>query len=304
MPDSGNSMADGRGSTAGTIFGAAADRLREAARWLVITFGAVAAVVFVGISVSRFGDLELEANRAEFWYAIGGALLAIGGTLAALLTAMSLAAASTITVNDLLGVRRSWQLGLNAAKDAVARDPALAPWDQDIRKLVAGLEGVSCDFHGQLDSWRKDTSTDANPELVNRASTVQNAHQQVLTALVDTASYMRLQKRFRIACWILGVALLLAAAGAVLFVWATGSEATEDIPTEVVLVDWRVPADRWDEIEAALGNGCPYPAYAVPAMVLGTDDDGQRDIATIPTEACSSLRLVVDGDDLVRQPGE
>jgi hypothetical protein len=81
--------------------GAAAARLRDSARWLVVTFGAVVAVVFAGVTVSRFGDVDPDTARVQFWVAVAGALVALFGALAALLTSMSLAAASTVSLTDL-----------------------------------------------------------------------------------------------------------------------------------------------------------------------------------------------------------
>jgi hypothetical protein len=71
----------------------------------VLAFGAVAAVVFAGISISGFGNVDPDTAPAQFRFAVGGAAAAPLGVLGALLVAMPLAAASTVSAADLRRAR-------------------------------------------------------------------------------------------------------------------------------------------------------------------------------------------------------
>jgi hypothetical protein len=289
--------------TTGSDLGAAADRLREAARWLVVTFGAVAAVAFAGISASRVDSIDLDTGRAEFWWATGSLAAAVLGIVAALLIAMSLAAASTVTVADLVGSRKRRQVGLNAARDSLARDPVLAPWGHKTATLVTALEAARADFHDQLTAWHDNDDIESSAEFVNRASTRIDALEQELDAVLKGASYVRLQKCFRVARWTLAVSLALAAAGATGFVLATGPESGEDIPAKIEAATWQVPKEQFAALQQAWGGACAYQAAAVPVLVLGSDDDGkERDVATAPATDCRSVRLTVDKHALTLTP--
>src|SRR4051812_46896367 len=79
----------------------AATRLRDAAKWLVVSAGAVAAVIFAGISLTGLGNLSSDSPNHRLVLAILGAAAAVAGSLTALVTSMSLAAASTVTAHDL-----------------------------------------------------------------------------------------------------------------------------------------------------------------------------------------------------------
>jgi hypothetical protein len=88
-------------ATAQSGLAAAADRLRSSAKWLIASFGAVAAVVVAGISLSDLGGLSGDTPGYRLAWAVGGAFAAIVGVLGALARAIALAAASAMTIDDL-----------------------------------------------------------------------------------------------------------------------------------------------------------------------------------------------------------
>lgn len=76
-------------------------RLRNSARWLLASFGAVAVVIFAGLTVADFGELNGDTPGFRLTIAIAGAAAAIGGIVAALERAMRLAGASMTSLEDL-----------------------------------------------------------------------------------------------------------------------------------------------------------------------------------------------------------
>jgi hypothetical protein len=67
-------------------YGPAKDRLRDALRWVVSVFGAIAALAVAGISFPALSQLSPSSGR--FWMGIGGALLAVLGATTVILMAV------------------------------------------------------------------------------------------------------------------------------------------------------------------------------------------------------------------------
>jgi hypothetical protein len=104
----------------------AADRLRSSAQWLLASFGAVAVVIFAGLTVADLGSLTGSTPGFRLTIALVGAAASILGIVWALLLAMGLAGASTTTLYDL--TRESNDKALQLARDQVAHDPMLVTW--------------------------------------------------------------------------------------------------------------------------------------------------------------------------------
>src|SRR5262245_48577029 len=96
-------MADGEDKPAGSDnpLDKAADRLRDSAKWLLAAFGAVAVVIFAGLTVADLGELDGDTPGYRLAIAIAGSTAAIVGIVAALSRAMQLAGASTTSLEDL-----------------------------------------------------------------------------------------------------------------------------------------------------------------------------------------------------------
>lgn len=280
----------------------AADRLREAARWLVLTFGAVVAVVFAGISISRFGELDPAGMPLRFTVAAVGGAMALSGALAALLIAMSLASASTVTIADLKSAEKNGGplAATVAATDPLVRSPLsqdvlLAPWDSKLSDFFDDVSNAQTDFEEQLNAWRNSQDLEPSPAVVRRASTRLIHLGQVQRAILDTASYLRLRASFDLARWWLAGCLVLATLGAAGFVWATGRSATASVTRQPRTGVWTIPKDQQDNLSSLLGGaGCSYSLQAVPVTVLDSLDDGKHlDVVTVPSSGCQPVRLVV-----------
>ncbi|HEV7651446.1 MAG TPA: hypothetical protein VGP26_25115 [Actinophytocola sp.] len=280
--------------------GPAADRLREAARWLVIAFGAVAAVVFAGISISGFGGVDPETAPIQFWTAAGGAAGALLGVLAALLIAISLASASTISVADLRAERAS--RAIRKVREGLAGDPLLAPWEDDFGDFFDELDEAQLDYEVRLRNWTRSGEIEARAAFANRASDRVTSLTRKQTAILETASYLRLRRRFTFSRWWILVLLAVAAIGATAFVWATGAAATESVPEKASAATWTVPGDDRGVVDTQLGSSCTYNLDKVPVVILGEQGDGKEaDIVTAARNDCQPLRLVVDAQNLMRE---
>ena len=295
--------ADGQGAPASvSSLDRGADRLRESAKWLVAAFGASAAVVLAGINFSSIGSLRPDAPDFRFPVAVAGSVLALGGILGALLASISLASASTVTVEDLRRGPTSWDWSLRAARSAIAADPVLAPWDQDFGRLAESYESAHRDWENELRLWVETPELDADPSLLDRATHHLNELVALVGQLLETASFLRLQHSFRIFRFVIGGCLLAAGIGAVLVVWAANPPADEglDVPA-VVEARFDVPEDLKAQYQEDLGRSCAYDLNALPVLVLDDDEDGRTtEVVTVPRAGCAAFRRTVPVERLTR----
>jgi hypothetical protein len=278
----------------------AADRLRDSARWLVVTFGAIAVVVFAGISFSRFGELGPGTEPGLFVLAIGGAVAALVGALGALFVSMSLAAASNVSTKDLASNKPD--KAISSALKTLKEDPALAPWGGKFKDFVKDLEAAHAAYQVRLKDWAESVDPQQSGMLVTRASRRLTSLDKTQGVLLATASYLRLADRFAAARWWFVGWLTLAALGAGAFVWATGTSASESIPRATTPATWAVPVSEREDISARLGgSACSVDLRAVPVTILDEQPDGQHaDILTNPTPGCRALHIVIPDTQLTR----
>lgn len=288
---------DGQPSSVGLAN--AAERLRSSARWLIASFGAVAAAVVVGISVSDIGALSGDTPGYRLALAIGGAVLAIVGVLGALARSMALAAASVIGIHDLAVTPRRWQLSLRYARDRIKADPALAPWNGDLHTFHRALEVSRRDQKKERDWYLADKSTTPYVGSLNRATMVVNELERVLARILETISFLRLQHGFRIARIVIVAWLIVAATGVLVFAYAAHVTPNVSIAAAPATASLRVPSDDRTFVSHRLGTGCDHDLDAVPVVVLAlVSETGRADVVTLPTATCSPVRLDIPDDRL------
>jgi hypothetical protein len=283
------------------VLSGAADRLREAARWLVVAFGAVAAAAFAGIGINRYGDLDPGTDLGLFTGATVAALLALAGAVVALFVSMSLAAASTVSVADLLA--DDLESSITSAKATLAATPFLSRWDGDLAGFFAEVEEAHKKYLDELETWATSTSVDAPAQYASRAQQRMITLDGMQAQALETASYLRLRARFQRARWWLAGSLTVATVSAVAYVWLTGPAAAEHVARTPVTAVWTVPAGDRDRIREALGDGCALDVAALPVVVLDEEGDGKEaEVLTEPRAECQPLRLTVGSAQVQRVP--
>ena len=296
------SAADSAASkSAGSPLATAADRLRDAARWLVISFGALVAVVFAGIGISNLGKLDPTTAPHQFWLAVTGAGLALIGAVIALGIAVSLAAAGTVSIYDLdplpehFSYSHSGDPEIVRVRDELFSDPQLSPWGGDVTKFFDATRSAQATYDERLQQWAAASKPDDYKVPLDQALQWLKYLLRIQTHVITNGSYMKLRNRFGRATWKIALALLVATAGATLFVWATGTAANETVPTAARSGLWNVPQDSRTIVAKQLGGpACPADLDQVPVVVLGEQGDGaQYDVVTMAVPGCQPIRLVV-----------
>jgi hypothetical protein len=213
--------ADSPPAASQTSLSDAADRLRASARWLVASFGAIAAVAFAGVSFSSLGSLTFSTPDYRLTVALAGAAVAITGIAFALVKAMRLSAASTTTINDLQPRPDGADAAFERAVREAENDPALSLWDGDLQRFRCDYDEAYRRFLDEAVAFADDPHPEPDRSDLDKADFRLRVLTNVLSRTLETVSFLRLQYAFERSARPIVLALVAASAGATAFAWAT-----------------------------------------------------------------------------------
>lgn len=274
----------------------AADRLRDSAKWLLASFSAVAVVIFAGLTVADLGRLDGDTPGYRLVFAVVAAALAIGGIVGALARAMSLAGASTTSLQDL--TRQTTEAELREAKAEAAADPALTTWGGDFAAFVSDYRHAYDEYVQQAEAYAMDPARRPDPSGLQKARFHLQAMSAISTRLLRTVSFLRLQRSFANARKVIVAWMIVTAVGAVVFGWATSGIPDDDPPelTDAPVMGMLRPGDDVvKELNRQLVGPCRVATGdAIPVIVLseGATGDTIR-LVTVPAAGCPPARATV-----------
>ncbi|MBW3579084.1 MAG: hypothetical protein KY462_15395 [Actinobacteria bacterium] len=275
----------------------AAERLRDSAKWLIVSFGAVAAAVFAGVSVSDIGKLDFTTPGYRFSIALAAGTTAILGIAAALAKAMQLAGASTTSLQDLTRPTQRYEVALRKTREELAHDPALHPWDGNVAGFINEYRDAYEDFLDRVFAYAEDPNPSPDVTDLRKAQFRLQELRNVAGRLLGTTGFIRLQRSFRYARWIIAGWLLLAAAGSVAFAWAASPPDVElaELTTQPVVVAFHPDDGTLAAINRQTTDTCRARAEDLSAVVvLSSDKDrGTAEIITLPRAECRPIRATV-----------
>jgi hypothetical protein len=204
-----------------TSLAEAAERLRSSARWLVASFGAIAAVAFAGVSFSNVGSLTFSTANYRLTIALCGVAVGIAGIVFALAKAMRLSGASTTTVADLRHRPEVVDAALGRALSVTRDDPALSLWDGDLQRFLDDYRDAYRRFLDEAVAFADDPHPQPDRSDLDKADFQLRVLTNVLTRTLETVSFLRLQCSFERSVRPIVLALVAASAGAAAFAWAT-----------------------------------------------------------------------------------
>jgi hypothetical protein len=108
----------------------AADRIRESAKWLLVSFAAVGATLIAGLQLADIGSLTNDVDNRLTW-AIVGIALGVAGVVVAIASASSVVTKSFVTLKSLADGD-----GSDAASKSVAGDRAVLGGYATLKELL------------------------------------------------------------------------------------------------------------------------------------------------------------------------
>lgn len=256
---------------------AAADRIREAAKWLLVSFGGVGVVVATGVALSDLGAVQSTTLSV---FAVLTVLLALIGVVVAILAAGSVVNRSFVT---LAGVAAEpWpdsEKSVNLAGFASVTDLNDAYVEATTTSRLAAESLLQ---HKFTSAEVKEGDTEAllkkHAEAAAQRVSMYNA---IAGPLLRQASFLRVSQAYEKAKWGMGLGVGLTALGLLAFVLITsrpvvGGPVVGDVPTDVTIV-LTDEGERY--VAATLGKSC------TPEELSGTaiDHAGETTVVAVPT---------------------
>lgn len=263
---------------------AAGARIRETAKWMAVTFGAVAGVLVGGLQLTSLKDVT-GSSRSD---ALVGYALAVGGTLVVILAAAVTLTAGRRTLHDLAGTggKHSLRKKLNEMEDL------RAGW-QSIAALVDEANAAISARTAAWKAWRQNETPQteaAYKAAIERFSTMKPA----LDRLTEIASFEHIRRTWAWCRAFVVLGAIAAAVGVAIFAANVGGkpEAEPAKALEPVVVTAELTPDGLAAHRAELGDNCTGPKIA---GVLTDATDKAWTLLVVPTDnqACGPASIVV-----------
>ena len=250
---------------------AAAERVRTTAKWMVVTFGGVAAALLVGVQLSSLKDATGDARHdATVGYALG-----IAGVLLVIVAAAVTLTAGRVALHSL---RRKWPWllywRLNRMDD-------LRPGFASIAELVTAVEAANSDHVTKWLTWHASRTTE--DEAASVAAREKSAQLVPLSnRLLKVASYEQLRQTWAVCLLLIVLGAGAAAYGMALF--ATNVKKADENEPAVAMA----PVAGVLELtptglrvhRAELGAACKREGIAVIATAADTKE---YELTVVPT---------------------
>jgi hypothetical protein len=278
-----------------TELAAASDRIRETAKWLVATFGAVAGALIVGLQLSDIG--ELEGNDR------GWASVAAGAALVAVIIIIALAARVLARGRvPLYELSSNGSYKYRELREVLNRNSTLFGGYKSVEVFV---DRVQAEYAKQVDSWnrsqdKKQSETErhkATAEL-KEATAKSRELNRLSDRLMATARAEDVRMVFsRARDGIVALAILVVIA-AICFAGidtAPDGEETAALPQRPTAAKLHLTATGQEKLGSILGTKCD--TAKVPVEVLSTSEEGVSDVVSVAAEGCAAARMTIEADD-------
>ncbi|QKJ20273.1 hypothetical protein [Microbacterium hominis] len=261
---------------------AASDRIRETAKWLTVSFGAIGALLLAGTQLSSIGQLSAGSERLTV--AVTGGVLAGLGTIAVLVASVLVATTPVMSLSRLAHAKPP--VGTEAART----DRFLLMGYESVGTLQSAYQTAITERRTAIEQYTG-TQTDADRAAQARAQTIDG----IVTRLVQVAAHTNLSRRWRNAVWPICIGAVVAAVGVILFVWAANppEDAAGSTLTPGVLDDAKAGVLTLTSLgQEALAEALDCEVdEPLEVLVLERDDAGAEVI--VIARGCEAVRALV-----------
>ena len=259
---------------------AAAERIRDSAKWLLGSFAAVGAILVAGLQLTGLGELEDGRLR----WALGGLAVAVVGVVIAIGAAGAVVTKTFVTLKWL-----AQRPDGDPALDRIAGDKVVLGGYGSVGALYEAYRDA---VEGRRDTYRAHAEDPTDPAKKQAADAAQ--HWALLLSgtqrhVLERASFSLLRHAYRTARRAILAAAVLTAAGIAAFAWAANPP---DQPTAPVAVRTPTPVtvvvDEEDrpELQQRLGADCDLSDLdAVAVAAVGE----VYEIVAVQTATCTPV---------------
>lgn len=279
------------------------DRIRESAKWLLATFGAVAGVLFAGLSLSDLGSVQDD----ELGLALAGALAAVVGVTVAIAAAGAVLVGGRVNLDSLrMPAKKGLREHLPTHRKRLCEEMATY-------KQLYGQYGTLDDLLNQSDEYwnaqiqalrdwhatKIPTKREAAMKRHEDAASGTDGLNPLLRRIRALANYQDMRLRFQVnSRWII-LAALLTATGAAFFAVTVGQKADPKaqaaVPDMPVRAELRPLAAGEERLKSVFGDSCALEGLKLIALA---SSDTDWEVVTDPAAAgCDVARTTVAKDE-------
>jgi len=268
---------------------ASADRIRETAKWMVATFGAVAGVLVAGLQLSDIGGLE-GSDRS---IAVAGSMIAIGAVIAIIYITAAVLARGRVARSDLAaGPRQNRKL----VQELENSKGLYLPYES-IPDFVAEVDQQ---WAKQVDSWsRLHSATDkaaqdnAKADFTATKAVLPELNRR-MSQLLGIARVEDVKLAFeRTRKWAAGLAVV-AAIGAAAFSYVNvapdDAKSEKALPQSPVVALADLSGAGKNVLQGVAGEKCDLDALEVVTLSASA---GGWEAVILPVDECETARVVI-----------
>ena len=213
-------------------FSAGAKAIRDSVKWLIASFGAVAAALIAGSQLSGIG--KLPVSSARLWIAIGGGVVALAGIALAISAAMNVLTPDEITL-DTLG-----SASLADVSGAINEMPEI------FEGFASSVDELRAKYSSALAS--RATALEASARAVNNRAVDLKATAEISSVkqlnrvvqnVLGSAGWYELKRDYRRSKLVIFLGASTAAAGIGVFAWAANPASASITPdSQPISISW------------------------------------------------------------------
>jgi hypothetical protein len=269
----------------------AADRIRESAKWLLVSFAAVGATLIAGLSLTSIGDLTNDGPHNRLTWAIVGISLGVLGVVVAIAAASIVVTKSFVTLKWL-----GEQSQTKQPRRDIEGDTALLGGYETVDQLKSAYDDAMTDRRTKMKASYDDPTDDDKRKAATNARAWAILLGQIVRHVVDQASFERVRASYGLARWGILAGAAISAVGIAAFAWAANPPKSEQVPlvssTPSDVMARIDPEDR-KTFQAKLGTKCDLSR--VHAVALGAVGESYQ-LASVPTDTCKPTVFTLAAD--------
>jgi hypothetical protein len=262
----------------------AGERIRESAKWLIVSFAAVGAILAAGLQIANIGELR----GLRLTWAIGGLAAVILGVVIAIRAAGGVVTQSFVSLGWL-----SQQASDHPAMDGVEGDRGLLGGFESVDALKTAYDDAVAERKAALTNYYKDPTNEEKRLKADAAQKWVRALDQSQIHVIERASFSKLSDAYKKAGIAIAFGAVLVAVGITAFGWGANPPEEEMAPivipaaTEVVV---NVDEEDRAELQEILGANCDLSA--VQGVAVEAIGETYR-VASVATPECESALFTV-----------
>lgn len=295
---------DSNVKSGGNPLARAADRIREAAKWLIVSFAAVGVTLYGGLQLASIGKLSSDEPARLAAAGIGIFLGLVGLTIA-------IAAASSVVTKSYASLR--WLRHLPPA-DSIRMN---IEGDRSLLGGYENLDRLACEIESAQQRRQNAYEARYAPEPANETADQRNARaaasnkelelaekwtaslKNIEANVLNTASFIRVASAYEKARRAMFAGAGIAAIGIALFAWGanppqliTAEQILPPAPSDVTIIvapsarDIPRPDLGGRSLQQLLGKGCDLSA--VQGIAVGAEGSSYQ-VVSIRTQKCSTV---------------